>query len=285
MEFFALDLETANADLSSICQIGIAHFKDGEIVNEFSTLIDPKDHFDPMNVFIHGITPEEVAGAPTFDQFSEHLTNFPPDSICATHTLFDRSAIFQACSKHGIRRPTFSWLDTSLVARRTWESVAQRGYGLSNLANMLEIEFAHHDALEDAKAAGKVLCAAVNLSGISLEEWLVRIKQPISSDYDKAIRQEGNSAGPLFGEVLVFTGALTIPRREAAQMAGDLGCAVKTGVSKKTTMLVVGDQDVTKLSGHEKSSKHRKALDLISKGADIRIIRETDFSALLEHTK
>lgn len=46
-------------------------------------------------------------------------------------------------------------------------------------------------------------------------------------------------------------------------------------------MLVVGDQDVTKLAGHEKSSKHRKAEELISKGAPIRIIRESDFKELV----
>jgi DNA polymerase III epsilon subunit-like protein len=29
MEFVALDFETANADMSSICQLGLVHFKDG----------------------------------------------------------------------------------------------------------------------------------------------------------------------------------------------------------------------------------------------------------------
>ena len=52
-------------------------------------------------------------------------------------------------------------------------------------------------------------------------------------------------------------------------------------VSKKTTMLVVGDMDVTKLAGHEKSLKHRKAEDLISAGQPLRIIRETDFKELV----
>lgn len=283
MDFVALDVETANADLSSICQIGIAEFKDGNITGEVSTLIDPEDYFDPMNVFIHGITPDDVISAPTFGQVSELINQYLAGAICATHTHFDRSAFLQASAKHGVPMPDCTWLDTARVARRTWESVARKGYGLSNLASMLEIEFQHHDALEDAKAAGKVLCAAIEHSGIGLEDWIVRIKQPILGDYDKAIKQEGNPEGPLFGEVLVFTGALTIPRRQAAQMAGDLGCAVKSSISKKVSILVVGDQDVAKLAGHDKSSKHRRALDLISKGENIRIVRETDFVALLEH--
>ncbi|GAJ04330.1 unnamed protein product, partial [marine sediment metagenome] len=84
-----------------------------------------------------------------------------------------------------------------------------------------------------------------------------------------------------FGEVLVFTGALEIPRHEAADMATSIGCQVASGVTKKTTILVVGDQDARKLAGHDKSSKYRKAEDLISKGFLIRILRESDFKELV----
>ena len=82
--------------------------------------------------------------------------------------------------------------------------------------------------------------------------------------------------------MLVFTGALKIPRSEAAEMAARIGCYVDQGVNKKTTLLVVGDQDVRKLAGHRKSTKLRKAEDLISKGQTIRILRETDFRELAE---
>ena len=82
------------------------------------------------------------------------------------------------------------------------------------------------------------------------------------------------------GEVLVFTGAFEIPRREAADLAAAIGCQVASGVTKKTTMLVVGDQDIKKLAGHEKSSKHRKAEELIEKGIPIRILKESDFKEI-----
>ena len=79
----------------------------------------------------------------------------------------------------------------------------------------------------------------------------------------------------------MFTGALEIPRREAADLAASIGCTVASGVTKKTTLLIVGDQDVTKLAGKDKSSKHLKAEQLISKGQPIRIIRESDFKQLV----
>ncbi|MAW80826.1 MAG: transposase, partial [Parvularcula sp.] len=66
MEFAAIDVETANANMASICQIGVARFSNGQIVDEWETLVDPQSYFDMMNVSIHGIEEQDVAGAPTF---------------------------------------------------------------------------------------------------------------------------------------------------------------------------------------------------------------------------
>jgi DNA polymerase III subunit epsilon len=96
-----------------------------------------------------------------------------------------------------------------------------------------------------------------------------------------AIRREGNPEGALYGEKLVFTGSLAICRKDAANIAAQVKCNVESGVTKKTTILVVGDQDVTKLAGKGKSSKHRKAEGLIAKGQPIRILRESDFKDLI----
>jgi DNA polymerase III subunit epsilon len=71
-----------------------------------------------------------------------------------------------------------------------------------------------------------------------------------------------------------------MPRREAADLAATAGCEVAASVTKTTTLLIVGDQDIRKLAGHEKSSKYRKAERLIEKGQSIRILRETDFRSM-----
>jgi len=79
----------------------------------------------------------------------------------------------------------------------------------------------------------------------------------------------------------VFTGRISIPRPEAADMATHAGCSVKTGVSGKTTLLVVGVQNMDRLAGYDKSTKHRKAEALIDQGKSIRILSEQDFKALV----
>lgn len=282
MKFIALDVETANPDMASICQVGIVHFENGRPVDSWSSLIDPKDYFDGMNVSIHGIDEDDVQGAPDFKQVSEEIKRRIAGQVVATHTAFDRGAITQASAKNAVEPPECQWLNTASVARRAWPDVAQRGYGLSALAQRFGIEFKHHDAVEDARAAGLVLIRASEEMQLDLQGWLDRVRRPINPNASASVAQEGNPEGPFFGEVLVFTGALTMPRREAAELAARAGCETADGVTKHTTLLVVGDQDIRILNGHEKSSKHRKAEELIIKGFPIRILAESDFLSMVK---
>lgn len=281
MRFIALDVETANPDMSSICQIGIVHFEDGKPVETWSSLVDPQDYFDGMNVSIHGINEEDVRGAPIFKQISAEINRRVGGQVVAIHTAFDRSAITQAASRHGTMPPECYWLNTASVARRAWPEVAQRGYGLAPLAVKLGIEFEHHDAAEDARAAGMILVRAMTEMGLDLAGWLDRVKRPINPSHSGSVAQDGNPEGSLYGEVVAFTGALVIPRHEAADLAAHAGCETTDNVTKHTTLLIVGDQDIRMLNGHEKSNKHRKAEELIAKGKPIRILTESDFLSMV----
>ena len=56
MNFVALDFETANYKHTSICQVGIAVFENGEIVDKQSFLVKPTpNHFENLHISIHGI--------------------------------------------------------------------------------------------------------------------------------------------------------------------------------------------------------------------------------------
>lgn len=282
MEFVALDFETANADMSSICQLGLALFKDGSLQEEWKTYIDPEDFFDGINISIHGIDETTVEGAPILPDIASRIYSYLDDRIAVCHTHFDRVALHKVCAKYDLRMPTCTWLDSARVARRTWDQFAYKGYGLANVCATLGYQFVQHDALEDAKAAAHVLHAAIEKTGMDLQQWLKRVERSIGfPDHSYNISQDGNPEGAFYGEMLVFTGALQISRRVAADMAAKIGCTVVNGVNKKTTILVVGDQDVKKLAGHEKSSKHRKAEKLIAEGYQIRILRESDFKELV----
>jgi DNA polymerase-3 subunit epsilon len=288
MEFIAVDVETANADIASICAIGLVHFREGQVLHAISMLINPKDHFDAVNIGIHGIRPEDVASAPTIEMIYPQLSQTLCPSIVVHHTHFDRSAFHKVSLKHRLPDLTCRWLDSSSIARRAWPDCAKRGYGLADLGKKLNITFKHHDATEDARAAGEVVVKAIAATGISLDQWLALVSQPIKStasalDHEPRVACDGNLDGPLYGEVIAFTGRLSIERERAARLAAMAGCKVTDTVSKKTSLLVVGDQDIRVLNGHEKSTKQRKAEQLIAEGQEIRILSESDYVLLLKH--
>lgn len=288
MEFVAIDVETANPDMASICQVGVVHFQDGHYIKEWVSYIDPEDYFDMVNRSIHGIDEKTVAGSPNFKEASKILFKLLNNRIIVCHTHFDRVALKQACEKSDIVFPNSTWLDSARVARRTWSQFARSGYGLKNICKNLGYEFKHHDALEDAKAAAHILIEATKEKGIDLDGWLNHLnrrKDSSRSGSGTKIKRDGNPDGPLFGEVLVFTGSLQISRLEAADLAAGIGCKVARGVTKKTTILVVGDQNVTQSIEKEKTSKYLKAEQLILNGINIRILRETDFKELVALSK
>jgi DNA polymerase-3 subunit epsilon len=281
MNFTVIDVETANPDLASICQVGIATFRDGRLRELWESFVDPQDYFDSINVSIHGIGYEAVRSAPKWHEIQEELISRLHGQIVVSHTAFDRAAVLRASEKCRIKPLECTWLDTARVVRRAWPAFAISGYGLANVAYHLGIEFEHHNAREDARAAGEILLRAISETGLSVSQWLDQVKLPIAPSTTLPIRRDANPNGPLYGEVLVFTGQLSMPRREAADAAAAAGFEVDVGVTKHTTLLVVGDQDICKLAGHEISSKHRKAEILIEKGQRIRIIGESDFRRLL----
>ena len=280
MRFVAIDVETANPDLASICQVGVVSFENGSIVGTWQRIINPKDYFDPWNVSIHGITETTVKDAPTLPDLFTDLKELLDQQIVVCHTSFDRVALGRVLDKYGLQKIDCTWLDSAKVVRRAWPQFASRGYGLANVTTAFGITFQHHVAQEDARAAGEVILRAINDTGIGIHEWLKRVTHPIFGVSSK-ISQEGNPEGSLFGEVAVFTGTLSIPRREAANLAASAGCFVTESVCYNTTLLIVGDQDIRRLAGHEKSSKHRKVEDLITKGHPIRILGESDFRRLV----
>lgn len=284
--FIALDVETANSWRGSICQIGIACVGQDNAIQTFSTLIDPQDYFDDFNTQLHGIDARKVQGKPTFAKVLRHIAPLMERQPVFQHSSFDKRAIEEAClgNEPNLTAPQARWLDSVTIARRAWPELSGPGggHGLANLKKHLKLRFNHHDAGEDARAAALVVLRAEQAMGRDFREimGLTSGAKPKASK-PKTPAPPANEAGPLAGHVAVFTGSLSLSRESAAELAAARGMTVAMNVTLKTTLLIVGDQDLDKLAGHEKSSKHRKAEDYIARGKPIRIITETEFIAMV----
>lgn len=170
MHFVGLDLETANADPATICQIGIATVQTARITHVWTQFVQPVGRFDRRHTAIHGITAEIVKDAPSFAEVHAEIERRLSE-VVVTHTRFDFAALTQACRRE--RLPMFHrrWLDSSRIASIAWPGRFPRGErGLGVIASDLGITFRHHDAGEDARAAAEIALRATASTGMSLTE-------------------------------------------------------------------------------------------------------------------
>jgi DNA polymerase III subunit epsilon len=276
MNYFVLDLETANGNCASICQLGIVTVEDGIVVGTTSHFINPEAAFDPWNIRIHGIGPEHVRGQPTWPELFIQVAPLLTGSIVVTHGPFDRVAITRACERYGLGSASARWLDNQRVVRRTWPMFAKRGYALDNLARHFGIPLRHHDALEDAIATEKVFRRALQETGLTARAWCEEVERPRPGASAHGVERRGASAGVFAGETIVFTGRLSVSRSRAADLAARCGFDVASNISPRTTTLCVGTG-----AQAQGNAKHRAAERLIALGHPIQIIDENAFWRLL----
>lgn len=171
--FVAIDVETASTDTGSICQIGLACVQDDRVARVVTVLIDPGCAFDAMNIRIHGITAEHVVGMPRFAGFLDVAGAFLDRHLLIQHSSFDSRAFARATEACGRAPQALAWHDSVLVARRAWpEFKGNGGHGLSHLKGALGLDFRHHDAGEDARAAAEVVLRAEARMGLPFAEIL-----------------------------------------------------------------------------------------------------------------
>ena len=175
LTFNAIDVETANADPSSICQIGIVCIRAGTITESLSILVNPEVRFNSFNVSIHGISEGMVKNSRILPQIQAKLRRVVEDSVLVSHTPFDRVALNRAMDRYGLDAIRTTWLDSAKIARISWpERYGRRGWNLANIARDLGIAFRHHDAVEDARAAGEIVLHACRHTGLDIDGWLAR---------------------------------------------------------------------------------------------------------------
>lgn len=164
--FFALDVETANHDRGSICQIGVACVRPDNSIETWISYVDPRvDRW--AFTWLHGISARTVQGAPSFAEVLPVLKDALKGATIYQHSGFDRSAVAAACGNCGLPIPQWEWRDSVHVARAAWPELrGNGGHGLASLKQHLGLVFEHHDAGEDARAAAEVVLRAEGVPAI-----------------------------------------------------------------------------------------------------------------------
>lgn len=305
----ALDFETANQWRDSPCAVGVVKVDHGQIVDAWSTLINPETPFSPNNIRVHGITADTVAHAPRFPEVLDRIVaSFDgAEALVAHNAAFDLQVLTDTAAAYGIDLQPLLFVCTRVFARAWWPGWGS--YGLVPVLQQLGLDhtlagFQHHDALSDAQA-----CAAIALRGLAEHQAVSWADAAAAVDIRLGsaapARLTGCSARgatrivttppdpdsldhkhPLYGRNLCFTGALQLwTRREAAQLITNIGAHFSPGVSRKTDLLIVGEQDLARVGEAGMSSKMWKAMELAANGHHIEVIDEPDFLQLVGDTE
>ncbi|TAM68404.1 MAG: DNA polymerase III subunit epsilon [Microbacteriaceae bacterium] len=167
LDFTAIDFETANASSASACSVGLVKIRGGRAVDRVGWLIQPPtghDEFWGWNTRIHGIRAEDVLGAATWQEQLPRLVAFAAgDTLVAHNAGFDMGVIRGACAATALACPSFDYLCSLQVARRTYQLDSYRLPAAAMAAGFED--FHHHDALADSEACAAIIVHAAKRHG------------------------------------------------------------------------------------------------------------------------
>lgn len=174
MDFIAMDYETANAKRASACSVALVVVEQSRVVDAFYSLIDPEVEFASRNIQVHGITPQQVAGAPTFPEVWPHMQHFftPQRIVTAHNSPFDVSVLRRSLERYDLPVPDYQVIDTVKTSRALLPGL--ENYKLNTVSEALAIPLEHHhNALEDSYACARILLAEAKQFGVDrLNSWL-----------------------------------------------------------------------------------------------------------------
>lgn len=297
-EYIVLDIETTGFDKTrnELLEVAAVRYsKDGEELDKYHTMVRPKHQIPPEISELTGIFWEDVQDAPAAEDIASGLTEFLSDYPLCGHNIKSFDIPFIK-SKTGISLSNAS-IDTISMAKKAFPGL--KSYALEYLKETLELsQEKSHRALADVYINNSLICACTHPEKYQhlLEKKSKKEKIPASKDkYQqfnhtrvsdiKPTTSEIDPSNPLYQKGIVFTGELSIAREDAMQMAVNAGGIVKTAVSRKISYLVVGNQSQMAF-GNSMSGKESKARELIQSGkAQIEIINEQEFLALVSNQK
>lgn len=289
-DYTVIDIETTglSPEEDNIIEICAIRYRNHEIADKFTTLINPECNISSRITKLTGITNEMVATAPKINDVLPDLIKFLGDDILVGHNvIFDISFIYNNCINYLETSLNNDFVDTMRIARLLHKENEHNR--LSDLALQYNLSYDNaHRAEFDCLLTNELLLifeketrerCADDISLSSLLSKTLRAKA-----FNKPVQnKDADINNPLYGKTVVFTGALEqMQRKDAMQIVADFGGINSDNITKHTNYLVLGNNDYCKSIKEGKSNKHKKAEDYKAKGYDIEIIPECVFFDMID---
>nr|DAL91764.1 MAG TPA: DNA polymerase III subunit alpha [Caudoviricetes sp.] len=279
-DFTVIDIETTGLSTTadSIIEVGAIRFREGKPIALFQKLVNPGKIVSPFIVQLTGITNEMLADEPCIDEVLPEYLDFIGSDIIVGHNVhFDINFLYDNCVALDLPPIRNDLVDTMRIARllhKDWSN-----HSLYEMATCLGVKNSSwHRSLGDCEVTAKCY--------LKMTADDPQAEAKLSASKKKSIKISGikptvtaiDESNPLHGKVCVFTGALSISRETAMQVAVNCGAIVKPSVSSKVDYLIMGDQDIRRGDNDGMSSKEEKARALNEEGkAKIVFLGETEF--------
>jgi DNA polymerase-3 subunit epsilon len=258
--------------------------------------VNPCTHIPPQITELTGICDADVIGAPTLHSLIHEIDNFLDDHVIIGHNIpFDLSFLQYAYQRILGSKKAFQYIDTLSLSQAAYPHFPS--HKLNFLKSKLNIEAGRsHRAMNDVICTNQLLNRCLSSISSPMNRLLqtfhyrdIKLEkyENVTPSMMKPACTSFDSNHPLFGKTIVFTGTFSRSKDCLMQMALDIGASVKTSVSSKTHVLVVGKQDISVVGNNGMSTKQEKAYTLNESGrANIMIIEESEFLDLANaHTR
>lgn len=301
-DYVVIDFETTglNPLLDNIIEIGALKISCGEIVDEYTSLINPNCNISTSISNLTGITNDMVTNAPTLSDVLPAFLSFIETSYVLAHNAnFDINFLYDNCI--AILNNPFSnnFIDTMRISRLLFKDV--KNHKLATLVETFNISGSvSHRSIDDCLCTYKLYEFMKNyIFENNLSSSFVfdkkKIKKTHTSNVESTVEVFNkpcfnvNNAEKCFDEthlfynkICVFTGTLeryTI--KEAMQIVSYYGGLNADNITKKTNFLILGNNHYCAQVKDGKSNKQKRAEQYILAGSDLSILSEQAFYDML----
>lgn len=159
-----IDVETTGLDprVDRIIEIAIIHMRGGEVVDRWSSLLNPEQEVPDEVVKLTGIDPATLVTAPRFAEVAAEVVSRLEGRVFVAYNLaFDRAFVSHELERCGHVLPSRHFVDPLIFVRELHKGDGSKR--LTAVAERLGIPLASaHRAADDAECAGLVLYALLH---------------------------------------------------------------------------------------------------------------------------
>ncbi len=157
--YTVFDIETTGLSVNydKIIEIAAVRIKNNQIIDEFSTYVNPERPISMITTKITSIKNSDLAVAPTIDQVIQDFYEFSKDTVMVAHNAhFDMGFIYESFKQHDIAITKMPTIDTLGIARSCYNDSLKR-FNLKAVARLFKVELAqHHRAIYDTRATADI---------------------------------------------------------------------------------------------------------------------------------